>query len=551
MEGLGKVLSGSTLTPHGTYSFLALSRGHEPIELPFAGNLLFTPSYRGSIFHRVVKGVLIQGGDITHHDGSGGVSGLYGASAMFPNLKPVIMTNKMYNDKPSDRPLDKPGLVCTANKGPHTNQSQFFITLGDCSGLTDRNTCFGRVTSGLEVLERLGNVSINGEDRPRKPVTIYGCGEYDPTANIPFSPKPPPVVDWQAFVKKNQKPKDAANTTGSPANEASGTGSSGAGPSLGAGNGAGEAANGAEAPNATNSAEDRGNDGNESSETADTTTAPPSTPASGNAPLISQAPPPTLMPQTSAGSTVSTISTSHLPGAPIPPPAPSPAPDAPYLVPFSEPLVEFRQRQFPKSLPPEPPLAAEPPGTLADLLPGDDLGTPVEGYFNLDSPTTPPAEFSEAPADEEGTLPDAPAEGLAQPAADGPATQPAEDAVMSTADGSTTPRHPPPQSPRNEVSDLQDQEADWEDVPRGRSRAPGSDRARGTSRDRARGSKRVRRSRSPRSPRADQRRYRRRSPGQGQGQSQGDEGMVGGATKKEENARKDRECKRDMLQPKN
>lgn len=472
---------------------------------------------------------------------------------MFPNLKPVIATNKMYNDKPNDRPLDKPGLVCTANKGPHTNQSQFFITLGDCSGLTDRNTCFGRVTSGLEVLERLGNVSINGEDRPRKPVTIFGCGEYDPTVNIPFSPKPPPVVDWQAFIKKNQKPKDAANTTGSPANEASGTGSNGTGPSLGAGNGAGETTNGPEAPNATNSAEDRGNDGNESSPTADTTTAPITAPAGGDTPPISQAPPapPTLTPQTSAGSTVSTISTSHLPGAPIPSAASSPAPDAPYLVPYSEPLVEFRQQQFPKSLPPEPPLAAEPPETLADLLPGDDLGTPVEGYFNLDSPTTPPAEYSEAPADdEEETLPDAPAEDLAQPAADGPATHPVEDAVMSTANGSTTPRHPPLQSSRNEVSDLQDQEADWEDVPRGRSRAPGSDRARGTSGDRARGSKRVRRSRSPRSPREDQRLYRRRSSSQGHGHGQGDE-MVGGATKKEEDAGKDRECKRDMLQPKN
>ncbi|RKP11974.1 cyclophilin-like domain-containing protein, partial [Piptocephalis cylindrospora] len=79
--------------------------------------------YKGSIFHHITKGFMLQGGDITQGDGSGGES-IFGAD---------------FEDEYLGRPLDRSGLVCMANRGPNTNGSQFFITAREASHLNGKN----------------------------------------------------------------------------------------------------------------------------------------------------------------------------------------------------------------------------------------------------------------------------------------------------------------------------------------------------------------------------------------------------------------------------
>ena len=106
--------------------------------------------YNGLIFHRVIKGFMIQGGDPTG-TGSGGVS-IWG-KAFEDELTPVAK-------------FDAPGILAMANSGPNTNGSQFFITCSKTPWLNMRHTIFGEVVSGLEVVQKIENTPVNTEDRP-------------------------------------------------------------------------------------------------------------------------------------------------------------------------------------------------------------------------------------------------------------------------------------------------------------------------------------------------------------------------------------------------
>ncbi|KAJ3008450.1 hypothetical protein NUW54_g3149 [Trametes sanguinea] len=117
--------------------------------------------YKNSIVHRSIKDFMIQGGDFTKRNGTGGES-IYGGP--FP-------------DEDLSRPLDAPGLLCMANKGPNTNNSQFFVTLRDCPHLNGKHVVFGRVIRGFEVIQRIAEVPTDEKDRPRVPVVIANCGE--------------------------------------------------------------------------------------------------------------------------------------------------------------------------------------------------------------------------------------------------------------------------------------------------------------------------------------------------------------------------------------
>ncbi|MDO9572546.1 MAG: peptidylprolyl isomerase [Candidatus Omnitrophota bacterium] len=106
--------------------------------------------YNGLIFHRVIKGFMIQGGDPTG-TGSGGES-IWG-KAFEDELTPAAK-------------FDAPGILAMANSGPNTNGSQFFITCAKTPWLNMRHTIFGEVVSGLEVVQNIENTPVNAEDRP-------------------------------------------------------------------------------------------------------------------------------------------------------------------------------------------------------------------------------------------------------------------------------------------------------------------------------------------------------------------------------------------------
>jgi len=107
--------------------------------------------YDGTIFHRVIKGFMIQAGDPTG-TGRGGKS-LWG---------------KPFSDEVSLKvKFDKPGLLAMANAGPNTNGSQFFITTVKTPWLDMKHTIFGEVVSGYDVVEKIENVPTGNFDKPK------------------------------------------------------------------------------------------------------------------------------------------------------------------------------------------------------------------------------------------------------------------------------------------------------------------------------------------------------------------------------------------------
>lgn len=112
--------------------------------------------YNGVIFHRVIKGFMIQTGDSTG-TGMGGKS-IYG---------------RAFEDEFSaDLKHDSPGTVSMANSGPNTNKSQFFITVAATPWLNLKHTVFGKVRKGQDVVEKINMVPTNESDRPIIPVSI-------------------------------------------------------------------------------------------------------------------------------------------------------------------------------------------------------------------------------------------------------------------------------------------------------------------------------------------------------------------------------------------
>jgi peptidyl-prolyl cis-trans isomerase A (cyclophilin A) len=140
--------------PNTVANFIGLADGSKEWTDPRTGQKSKKPYYDGTIFHRVIDGFMIQGGDPLGQ-GTGG-----------PGYK--------FADEFSPKARHKgAGILSMANSGPNTNGGQFFITLAATPWLDDRHSVFGEVTEGMEVIKKIGSTPTSKPgDRPLKPITI-------------------------------------------------------------------------------------------------------------------------------------------------------------------------------------------------------------------------------------------------------------------------------------------------------------------------------------------------------------------------------------------
>jgi peptidylprolyl isomerase len=159
-------VSGCSAQPKPQYVILKTSAGEIELELypdvapkaceNFIG-LVKEGYYNDTIFHRVIRDFMIQGGDPSG-TGRGGKT---------------IWGNKPFRDEiDASVTFDREGLLAMANAGPDTNKSQFFITTAPTPWLNRKHTIFGEVISGYEVVEEIEQSETDGRDRPVEPVRI-------------------------------------------------------------------------------------------------------------------------------------------------------------------------------------------------------------------------------------------------------------------------------------------------------------------------------------------------------------------------------------------
>ena len=141
-------------TPKTVANFTGLADGSKEWTDPRTGRNVTQPYYNGTVFHRVIDGFMIQGGDPLGQ-GTGG-PGYTFADEFHPKLR-----------------HSKAGMLSMANRGPNTNGGQFFITLAETPWLDDKHSVFGEITEGMDVVKKIGGTSTSKPgDRPVKPITI-------------------------------------------------------------------------------------------------------------------------------------------------------------------------------------------------------------------------------------------------------------------------------------------------------------------------------------------------------------------------------------------
>ncbi|HEU5034686.1 MAG TPA: peptidylprolyl isomerase [Mycobacteriales bacterium] len=141
--------------PKTVANFVELAEGSREWTDPRTGSRTKDPLYNGTIFHRVISGFMIQGGDPLG-TGTGG-----------PGYR--------FNDEfHPELAFTKPYLLAMANAGPGTNGSQFFITVAPTTWLTNKHTIFGEVADAdsRAVVDRIAGVATGAQDRPKTDVVI-------------------------------------------------------------------------------------------------------------------------------------------------------------------------------------------------------------------------------------------------------------------------------------------------------------------------------------------------------------------------------------------
>jgi peptidyl-prolyl cis-trans isomerase A (cyclophilin A) len=139
--------------PKTVRNFTDLAQGSREWTNPSTGRKTTDPLYSGTVFHRVIPGFMIQGGDPLGN-GRGG-PGYQFADEFHPDLT-----------------FDRPYLLAMANAGPGTNGSQFFITTVPTPHLNRKHTIFGEVIDGSDVVDRISQLKTARGDRPTEDVVI-------------------------------------------------------------------------------------------------------------------------------------------------------------------------------------------------------------------------------------------------------------------------------------------------------------------------------------------------------------------------------------------
>jgi len=117
--------------------------------------------YKNSVFHRVIKDFMIQGGDFSNSNGTGGES-VYGGT---------------FEDEDLTGKHDEPFLLSMANRGPNTNGSQFFILTQPAPHLNGVHVVFGKVAVGQAIIKQIEGLPVDRKSRPLSDVRVVNCGE--------------------------------------------------------------------------------------------------------------------------------------------------------------------------------------------------------------------------------------------------------------------------------------------------------------------------------------------------------------------------------------
>lgn len=183
----------------GPQAYVDIAQGDEPLgrvvldleadKAPLAVenflNLIDTKSLKDTVFHRVIKNFVIQGGDVTYKYSADNYPGSVGKGLVL-----TLNGGKPFADENVDEPLDKAFKLCMANDGlKDANGSQFFITTYPQPHLTGKHTVFGRVTQGKSVVRAVEKSETGGRasdhpDVPEVPVIITDCGRFGEEAGV-------------------------------------------------------------------------------------------------------------------------------------------------------------------------------------------------------------------------------------------------------------------------------------------------------------------------------------------------------------------------------
>mmetsp|Transcript_5802 Transcript_5802/g.12171 ORF Transcript_5802/g.12171 Transcript_5802/m.12171 type:complete len:187 (+) Transcript_5802:220-780(+) len=148
-------------TSAGTF-VIELYHRHTPRTCHNIAELSRLGYYDGTVFHRTIRDFMVQCGDPTG-TGRGGES-VYGGK-----FEDELTRNLKHTGA---------GICSMANSGPDTNGSQFFVTLKPTPFLDGKHTIFGRIYSGMGVIQKIGMVATDATDRPRNPVTIHRASPH-------------------------------------------------------------------------------------------------------------------------------------------------------------------------------------------------------------------------------------------------------------------------------------------------------------------------------------------------------------------------------------